>query len=59
MGLREFERPAARDLDTPAQKAARRGRGGVRKLTREELDKVWDEVQSKTREGLGWKAPQK
>ncbi|WP_017773823.1 hypothetical protein [Paraburkholderia kururiensis] len=44
------------DLDTEAEKVERRARGGAKKLNSEQVEQIWDEVQLRTREGLGWKA---
>lgn len=45
---------AGSKLDTPEQLAARSANGGARRKTKEEIDMIWDEVQAKNREGLGW-----
>jgi hypothetical protein len=43
--------------DTPAEKAARSQTGGNRHAGKRDIEQIWDEVQAKTREGLGWKPP--
>ena len=46
-----------RDLDSLEEQKPRNGRGGLKKRSTEEMERIWDEVQSFTRKGLGWKPP--
>ncbi|MBU7436504.1 hypothetical protein [Paraburkholderia fungorum] len=46
------------ELQSFASKGDRTDRSGPRKLNASELDALWDEVQAKSRAGLGWKVPE-
>ena len=46
-----------RDLDSLEEQKPRNGKGGLQRKSSEEMERIWDEVQSVTRKGLGWKPP--
>ena len=46
----------AEDFDTIAEQRSANAAGGAKSLAGSKIDLIWNEVQAKTRQGLGWRA---